>query len=144
MSEGFLKEEKKFKVEFFDVDSMSVAWHGNYVKYMEIGRCALLDSIGYSYNEMVKDGYVFPVVEIKIKYLRSLVFDETATIVSSLIEYENRLRIKYEIYNEKGELATKAESNQMVVRMSTGETLFECPPLFLERVKKAIENRGVK
>ena len=38
--------EKEFKVEFFDVDAMKIAWHGNYVKYMEIGRCALLDELG--------------------------------------------------------------------------------------------------
>ena len=35
----------EFRVEFYDVDSMGVVWHGNYVKYMELGRCALLDKI---------------------------------------------------------------------------------------------------
>lgn len=26
-------------VPFFDVDSMNIAWHGHYVKYLEIARC---------------------------------------------------------------------------------------------------------
>jgi len=33
--------EVELTVEFFDVDSMQVVWHGNYLKYMERARCAL-------------------------------------------------------------------------------------------------------
>ena len=46
----------KFKVAFFDVDSMEVMWHGNYVKYLEMARCELLDKLGYNYIAMKKDG----------------------------------------------------------------------------------------
>lgn len=130
--------ETKFKVGFFDVDSMKVAWHGNYVKYMEIGRCALLDEIGYGYLQMEETGYLFPVTTINLKYIRSLHFNETATIKSTLVEYENRIKIKYEIYNENGELTTKAESTQMAVRASDNESLFECPKVFTEKVEKLI------
>lgn len=138
MAENLYTVETEFKVEFYDVDSMNIAWHGNYVKFMEIGRCALLDRIGYNYNGMKEDGYLFPIVEIKVKYIRSLVFNETAVIKSSLVEYENRLKIRYEIFNQKGELATKAESTQMVVNASTGETMFVCPPHFIEKVETLI------
>lgn len=48
-----------FKVAFFDVDSMEVMWHGNYVKYLEMARCELLDKLGYNYIAMKKDGYAF-------------------------------------------------------------------------------------
>ena len=63
-----IEASTEFKVEFYDVDSMGVVWHGNYVKYMELGRCALLDKIGYGYNEMKESGYAFPVTSIKLKY----------------------------------------------------------------------------
>ena len=33
------------KAQFYDVDSMNVVWHGNYVKYFETARCALLEEI---------------------------------------------------------------------------------------------------
>ena len=56
-------EEIVFPVEFYDVDSMRVVYHGNYVNYMEKGRCALLDKIGFGYHEMEKAGYMFPVVD---------------------------------------------------------------------------------
>ncbi|MBR7064624.1 MAG: acyl-CoA thioesterase, partial [Treponema sp.] len=127
-NEKTISETITFKIEFYDVDSMRIAWHGNYVKFIEKGRCALLDKIGYGYLQMMEDGFAFPVADLKIKYIRSLLFGDTARIVSTLIEYENRLKIRYEIYNDKtGELCTKAESTQIAVNMQTGETRFVCP-----------------
>ena len=38
--------ETTFKIDFFEVDSMRIAWHGNYVNYFERARCALLEKIG--------------------------------------------------------------------------------------------------
>ena len=67
----------EFRVEFYDVDSMGVVWHGNYVKYMELGRCALLDKIGYGYNEMKASGYAFPVASVKLKYIKPLIFRQS-------------------------------------------------------------------
>lgn len=140
MNDLLISEEMIFKVEFYDVDSMRVAWHGNYVKFIERGRCALLDKIGYGYLQMVDDGYAFPVTELKIKYVRSLAFGEEARIKASLIEYENRLKIRYEIYNAKtGVLATKAESTQMAVKMETGETCFVCPEKLIARVEALLK-----
>jgi acyl-CoA thioester hydrolase len=137
-----ISREIVFPVEFYDVDSMRVVWHGNYVKYLEKGRCALLDRIGYGYLQMVDDGYAFPVTDIKIKYVRSLMFGETARVKATLVEYENRIKIKYEIYNDKtGALTTKAESTQMAVKISTGETSFICPETFTEKVEKLLTSQ---
>ena len=37
---GVLHLDTDVTVPFFDVDSMNVVWHGHYVKYLEIARCA--------------------------------------------------------------------------------------------------------
>ena len=135
-------DEIIFPVEFYDVDSMKIVWHGNYVKYMEKARCSLLDKIGFGYLEMVRIGVAFPVAEVKLKYVRSLHFGEKVKIVSRLVEYENCIKIKYEFYNaESGELTTKGESMQMAVDMSTNKTLFVCPQIFLDRVEKLLEEK---
>ena len=140
MNGSLISEEMTFKIEFYDVDSMRVAWHGNYVKFIERGRCALLDKIGYGYQQMVEDGYAFPVTALNIKYVRSLAFGDEARITASLIEYENRLKIRYEIYNAKtGTLATKAESTQMAVKLQTGETCFVCPEKLIARVETLLK-----
>ena len=82
---------------------------------------------------------MFPVVDIKVKYLHSLRFGEKARVVAGLTEYENCIKITYEIYNaETGELCTKAESTQMAVEIKTMETKFVCPKVFIERVEKLL------
>lgn len=143
MSDNFLREEIIFDVEFYDVDSMGVVWHGNYVKYMEKARCALLDRIGFGYLSMVEAGYIFPVVDVKLKYVKSLRFGEKVRAVAMLVEYENRIKIKYEFYNaETGELTTKAESSQMAVKIETAESEFVCPASFIEKVEALIKADG--
>ncbi len=134
-----ISSETKFRVEFYDVDSMEVAWHGNYIKYMEVGRCALLDKIGYGYNEMKATGYVFPVTTLNVKYVRSLFFGKEYIIKSKLVEYENRLKIKYEIRDAvTNEICTKAESCQMAVKTPEMTSLFVCPAVFTDKVEKML------
>lgn len=126
----------EFKVEFYDVDAMGVVWHGNYVKYMELGRCALLDKIGYGYNEMKESNYAFPVASLTLKYIKPLMFKQTAIIKSVLVEYENRIKIEYFIYDkESGELVTKGESIQMAFNMKTLSSCFQCPDCFIKKVE---------
>ncbi|MBQ1794493.1 MAG: acyl-CoA thioesterase [Treponema sp.] len=131
-----ISEEIVFNVEFYDVDSMRIVWHGNYVKYMEASRCALLNKIGYNYNDMESSGIAFPLVDIHFKYIRSLRFMDRVRAVATLVEWENCIKIKYEFYNaDTGELTTKAESTQMCVNMETGESCFITPAEFRGKVE---------
>lgn len=141
MEKVLLEAEMPFKVEFYDVDTMGVVWHGNYIKYMEAVRCVLLDKIGYGYSEMMKEGFAFPVITINLKYVRSLVFGENAVIKAYLLEYKDRLRIKYEVFNSAGMVATKGETVQIAVDWNTKETQFESPELFVQRVEETIRNK---
>ena len=141
MEKVLLEAEMPFKVEFYDVDTMGVVWHGNYIKDMEAVRCVLLDKIGYGYSEMMKEGFAFPVITINLKYVRSLVFGENAVIKAYLLEYKDRLRIKYEVLNSAGMVATKGETVQIAVDWNTKETQFESPELFVQRVEETIRNK---
>ena len=38
--------EVELTIPFHDVDMMGVAWHGNYFRYFEVAREALLNQIG--------------------------------------------------------------------------------------------------
>ncbi len=129
--------ETKIRAEFYDVDSMNIVYHGNYVKFLEVARCNLLEKIGYGYNDMVATKFMFPVTTLNLKYIRSLQFEEEAIVKATLVEWENRIRIKYEIRSLKtGQIVTKAETTQMAVRMPENETLFVCPKIFTEKVER--------
>ena len=131
--------EAEFCVEFFDLDPMCVVWHGNYLNYFEIGRRVLLQRINYSYTDMEESGYAFPVIEISVKYIRSLKFEDQAIVKAILVEYENCLKIRYEIRNAKtGVLTTKGVSTQMAVDVKAGDACFVCPKAFTDKVEALI------
>jgi acyl-CoA thioester hydrolase len=138
-----ISAELEFKVEFYDVDSMDVVWHGNYIKYFEKARCALLDKIGCGYKEMEKSGYAFPVTGISAKFVRPLHFGERIRARAVLDEYENRLRIKYELFNaETGVLTTKGVSTQMAYDIVKDDSLFVCPRIFTDRIESLLARNG--
>jgi acyl-CoA thioester hydrolase len=135
-----ISAEIEFNVEFYDVDSMRIVWHGNYIKYFEKARCALLDKIGYNYSDMEKSGWAFPITGISAKYVNSLYFRDRVRARALLTEYENCIKIKYELYNaETGQLCTKGESTQMAINMVAGESCMVCPPVFTDKVEALLK-----
>ncbi|KHI23155.1 4-hydroxybenzoyl-CoA thioesterase, partial [Escherichia coli] len=44
--------EVELTIPFHDVDMMGVAWHGNYFRYFEVAREALLNQFNYGYRQM--------------------------------------------------------------------------------------------
>lgn len=124
----------KIKIPFHDVDSMHVVWHGNYPKYFAAARCALLDSIDYNYTQMAASGYAWPVIDMRLKYIKPAVFNQEITVVAKLLEYENRLKIDYLILDDKGQKLTKGYTVQVAVDMPSGEMKLYSPPILFEKL----------
>lgn len=122
------------ETQFYDLDPMVVVWHGNYPRYLERARSALLTHIGYNYGEMQAAGLMWPIVDMQIKYVVSLRFPQRFTVTATLIEYENRIRIAYRICDMNGRVMTKATTTQVAVDVATGEMQFVSPAELLEKV----------
>jgi acyl-CoA thioester hydrolase len=138
-SKGVLHTDTEILVPFFDVDSMNIVWHGHYVKYLEIARCALLDKIGHNYNAMCESGYAWPVIDLQLRYVRGAVFGQKLNVRANLVEWENRLKINYLISDaDSGERLTRAVSVQVAVEMSTREMLLASPKVFTDAVERAL------
>lgn len=124
-------------VPFYDTDSMSVVWHGNYVKYLEVARCDLLSKIGYTYNDMLKNGVAYPVATMQMKYIKPAIFGQKLKVVTEITDYEPALYIKYEIFDLKsGEKVFKAKSMQICVNVKTGESIYGAPKEFVEKLEE--------
>jgi acyl-CoA thioester hydrolase len=127
------------KIQFYDCDPMAIVWHGNYPKYFEQARCALLDRIDFNYRQMSQTEFIWPIVDMRIKYVRSLVFGQVIEATATLVEFENRLRIDYTLRDAATkEIVTKGQTIQMAVHRATGETAFESPAPLLEAVRRAL------
>ena len=89
--------EVELTIPFHDVDMMGVAWHGNYFRYFEVAREALLNQFNYGYRQMKESGYLWPVVDARVKYRHALTFEQRIRVRAHIEEFENRLRIGYQI-----------------------------------------------
>lgn len=127
--------ETEIDVQFFDLDPMQIVWHGNYVKYLEVARCALLESIGYNYMQMKESGYMWPVIDLNLRYVASASFGQRIKIHAAIVEWENRLKIDYLITEAvSGKRLTRASTTQVAVDLANGEMLFVSPPVLFEKL----------
>lgn len=131
-----ISAEVTVRVQFYDLDPMQVVWHGNYARYLEEARCALLDRIGYNYVEMEASGYLWPIVDLRVKYVQPARFAQQIRVVATLIEYENRVCIDYRIFDAvSGAVLTKASTTQVAVHAESQELCLESPALFIDKVR---------
>ena len=120
---------------FFDVDSMDIVWHGHYVKYLELARCALLEKFDYGYAQMRASGYGWPVVDLRLKYVRPAAFNQPLLVRAEIVEWENRLKMSYLIRDKAtGAKVHAASSIQVAVDMATREMQYVCPPVLWEHL----------
>lgn len=129
----------EFSPAFHDVDVMDVVWHGHYLKYFELARCALLQQIDYDYPQMRDSGFAWPVVDVRIKYVRPARYQQALRITATLVEWESRLKIDYRIEDAiTREKLTTGYTVQVAVSMPAGEMLFISPPVLWQKLGLAM------
>ena len=117
-------------VPFHDVDSMNIVWHGHYAKYFEVARCEFLETFQYNYQAMKASGYSWPIIDMRVKYVKSIVFGQKIRIHCSLREWEYRLKLDYLITDAAtGVRLTKGYTVQVAINMQTELMCFESPPI---------------
>lgn len=129
-------------VPFHDADPAGVAWHGNYFRYFDDARCALLADLGYDYRQMSESGYYWPIVKAEVKYIRPLPYGSSVTVVARMLEWEYRLKIGYEILDAQKVLVTTAHTIQVAVSMVTGEMSVGAPEPLRERLRAFLARQG--
>jgi len=122
-------------IPFHDADMMEIVWHGHYAKYFEIARCALLDQIDYNYFAMRDSGYAWPIIDLRIRYVKSAAFGQNVKVRADLAEWENRLKIDYLITDAlTGTKLVKGHTIQVAVAMQNKEMCLESPPVLFEKL----------
>lgn len=121
--------------EFYDLDPMNVVWHGNYVRYLEVARCVLLQRIGYTYEDMRRSGYAWPIVDLRLRYYRPLRFAQKVDVQVAIVEWENRLKMTYLLTDQAtGAKLARGHSVQVAVDLESEEMLWETPPVLRARL----------
>ena len=112
---------------------MSFVYHGNYVKYFEIGRIAWLKKIGISYKQMEDDGIMLPVVDAKINFRKSASFDDKLILTTKLIRLPSyMIEFEYEIIRND-DLITRGYTKLIFLNSKTKKPI-RCPNFLLNKI----------
>ena len=70
----------RLRVRFAETDAMGVVHHAAYLPYLEECRVEFLRSVGPPFDEIRREGFELPVVDISAHYLRPLRFDDVVDV----------------------------------------------------------------
>jgi len=123
------------EIPFHDVDLMGVAWHGHYFRYLEAARSAMFDKIRYNYREMRDSGLSWPIIDLRLRYLRPARLGQRLAVCAQLTEFELRLKVDYLITDAaSGARLTKGHSIQVPVDLASGELLLGTPAILYQKL----------
>jgi acyl-CoA thioester hydrolase len=112
-------DETEITVRFNEVDAYSVAWHGHYIAWMEVGRNKMAGKFGIDAEQLIKLGFLAPVVKLELKYLKPTRFNEKLKIRTTLKKGETAtLEFLSEIIGEDGKLCAKGSTIHVLTDMA--------------------------
>lgn len=89
------------RVYYNETDQMSRVYHSNYLIWMEEARTEWFKNIGLNYKDIEASGFLLPVRNLSIEYLKGVEYDEKVCIRVFAINI-NRIKVEfqYEFYSE--------------------------------------------
>ncbi|MDE3198739.1 MAG: acyl-CoA thioesterase [Acidobacteriota bacterium] len=88
----------KIRVRYAETDQMGVAYHANYLIWMEVARVDLCRELGFDYSEMERDGILLAVTESHCRYISPARYDEEISIETSAGDISRRfITFNYEL-----------------------------------------------
>jgi acyl-CoA thioester hydrolase len=138
-----LKSQVQIVVPFQDADPTGFTWHGNYFRYYDTARVALLKKLAFGYRQMAQIGQIWPIVDTQVRYLKSVPFGSQINVCAQLVEWEFRLRMYYEISDADGIRVNEAYTVQVPVNADNEALIIGVPDDVQARVQKLISTPPV-
>ncbi|WP_186577359.1 acyl-CoA thioesterase [Aquibacillus kalidii] len=111
------KVKTSIKVRYQETDQMGVVYHANYLVWFEIGRTAFIESLGFNYHDMEKDGVVSPVVDAHMYFKQPIRYGQDAYVETWIEEYDGlRTTYGYQIMDEEGNVAVAGSTKHVIVK----------------------------
>lgn len=121
------------RVGYSDTDQMGFVHHSNYLKYYETARWNLLRHLGTPYKKLEEKGFLLPVVDVQIHFIKPAYYDEELMVETSVIEFKGpKLVLGYRLFNEQPELINTAKLTLAFMNIQSRKVCK--PPLFIQKV----------
>lgn len=103
---------------------MGVVYHANYLIWFEIGRTKFIESLGFTYTDMEKDGIVSPVIDAQIQYKKPIHYGDPVVIQTWLEDYDGiRTGYGYRVIGNNNETAATGTTKHVIVNKETFKPL---------------------
>jgi acyl-CoA thioester hydrolase len=133
------KHTTQIRVRYADTDQMKVVYHGKFLEYFEVGRAALIRSLGLPYSELETRGILLPVIEAYAKYQKPARYDDVLSIEANVSELPKAtLKIEYRVKrNHEIKPLVVGYTIHSFLNVTTGKSTR--PPLyFMQIMEKAL------
>ena len=123
------------RVRYAETDRMDYVYYGNYAVYFEVARVESLRKIGITYKDLEDRGYLLPVLDYSVKFIKPPVYDDLLTIHTVIPELPGaRIRFSYETFNQDKDLLNKADTTLVFLNRSTKKPC-AAPSFFMDLIQ---------
>ncbi|MDJ0726694.1 MAG: thioesterase family protein [Prochloraceae cyanobacterium] len=129
------------KVHPHHTDCAGIVWHGAYINWMEEARIEYFQQRGLEYSDFVKIGYELPVVDLALRYHKSMKMGMKA-IVKTRVDRIARVKIiwDYRIESPEGqELYVSGTVTLVPVDREKGRIARKFPPRLQLALKEDLD-----
>jgi len=135
-----LRATTSVRVPFHDIDIMNIVWHGHYLKYFELARTALVQTIGFDWPEVKEWGLAMPVVDVSAQYKRPLQYNQEVTLIAECADpLIPAFDVNYEVRSaDLSVLHATGRSRQVYIDTSTQAVAYALPPVVEAKFRAAL------
>ncbi|MBC7659148.1 MAG: acyl-CoA thioesterase [Chitinophagaceae bacterium] len=129
------------RIPFHDIDVMHIAWHGHYLKYFEIARTALMQSLGLDWPELKTQGIAMPVVDAQTHYRKPIVYGQEIIVEATIAEISfPELIVQYKIMANDGsaDILSTGRTRQTYMNFADHTSYFLVPDFVNLRFQTAL------
>ena len=128
-------ETIKHIVQFSEVDSLRIVWHGNYIKYIEEARDKFCQRKGWGFDCLEKNNCVTPIYDLEMHYLHPAVLGDELTVTATLEPKKGaKLIFDYEIKRADGTLILTGQTTQLFTDLK-GNLIATRPEFFDKNIE---------
>ena len=135
-----------YRVPFHDIDVMNIVWHGNYFRYFELARTALVQSIGFDWPDVREWGFVMPVVDVAAHFKRSVIYNQELRLVATCSDpMLPAFDLKYEVRSADNKtLHVTGTSRQVYFDVAENSISYALPAVFERKFREIAIEGGLK
>ena len=116
------KHEYKIRARYSEIDGMKNVHNSKYLIYFEEARIDLVRTHGYPYEQIEKEGIIFPMSEAKLLYKKSIYYDELIIVDVTIAYIKNfSFKFNYKIRKSDNTIACEGHTIHAFIDKNTGD-----------------------